>query len=136
MLCHGARAVGRTGGQLEPFSMGKIYRGRLCRSFARNAGISFSYSYSMLDYSQCASRYHFVGWRPGTMIEQEHFLVLPSTILHRPLYSNMAANLWSFRDFSCTCNGSINSLVFHLSFGQSAFCEWRESFLFGYLPAF
>ena len=95
--------MGHIGGQLEPFSMGKMYRGRCCLS-ARNVGISFC---SMLDYSQHALRYHFVGWHPGTMIEQEHFSVLTSTILHRPLYSNMVANLQNFTDFSCTCNVSI-----------------------------
>ena len=96
---HGVHAVGHTVGQLEPLSMEKMYRGCLCRSFARNAGISFSYSCSILDCSQCASRYHFVGWCPGTTIEQEHFLALASTILHRPLYSNMAANYRVLRIF-------------------------------------
>ena len=84
---------------IKQFSMGKVYRGHICHSFARNVGISFSYSRSMLDYSQHASRYHFVGWCTGTTIEQEHFLVLASTILHSPLYSNMAANSRSFADF-------------------------------------
>ena len=41
-------------------------------------------------------------------IEQEHFIVLASTILHKPLYSNMAANLQSF---SCMCKGSIPCMV-------------------------
>ena len=30
-----------TGGQLEQFSMGKMYRGHLCHLFAKNADISF-----------------------------------------------------------------------------------------------
>ena len=59
-----------TGGQLELFSMGKMYKDCFCHSFAKSVGISFSSSYSMLDYSQRASRCHFAGWCPGTMIEQ------------------------------------------------------------------
>ena len=93
----GTRMVGHTGGQLEPFSMGKMYRGCLCHSFAKNAGISFSWS--MLDYSQCALKNCFVGWHPGTTIQQQHHLALASTILHRPLYSNIAAVGGQFTDF-------------------------------------
>ena len=79
--------------------MGKMYRGCLCCLFAKNAGISFSYSCSMLDYSQRALRYRFVGWRPGTLIEQQHRLVLASTSLHGPLYSNTVAVGTKFMEF-------------------------------------
>ena len=79
--------------------MGKLYIRRLCRSFAKNAGITFSYSCSMLDCPYRAMRYHFAGWSPGTTIEQNHCLALASTILHRPLSSNMAAVGGQFTEF-------------------------------------
>ena len=44
-------------------------------------------------------RYHFAGWSPGTTIEQNHCLALASTILHRPLSSNMAAVGGQFTGF-------------------------------------
>ena len=44
-------------------------------------------------------RYHFAGWSPGTTIEQNHCLALASTILHRPLSSDMAAVGGQFTEF-------------------------------------
>ena len=55
------------------FLLGKCTETALiCCSFAKNTGISFSYSFSMLDYSQCFLRYHFVGWHQS---HHQHLLV-------------------------------------------------------------
>ena len=58
--------MGRTGGQLELFSMEKVYRDRICSSKAQTSDSRFSYSCSMLDLPWRALRNHLAGWSPGT----------------------------------------------------------------------
>ena len=58
-----------TGGQLELFSMEKMYRDRVCSSKAQTSDSRFSYSCSMLDLPWHALRYRLVGWSPGTAME-------------------------------------------------------------------
>ena len=63
------RAVSRTGGQLELFSMEKMYRDRVCSSKAQTSDSRFSYSCSMLELPWHALRYRLAGWSPGTAME-------------------------------------------------------------------
>ena len=104
--------VGCTGGQLELFSMD---RGRLFHLFANNTGISFSYGCSMFDYARAST--YFVGWRPGTPIEQLHHLALASTILRRPLFTTVSVVFIHTYSIEC-CTKPLLGLFLH-SHGSS-----------------
>jgi len=52
------------------FLWGKCTEAAFAARFQRMQASVFFYSCSMLDYSQRASRCRFVGWHPGTLIEQ------------------------------------------------------------------